>query len=467
MPHRRLLEHLRHDLKRIRTKDSFSRNAFAVFSGNTVVLLSQLVLTPVIARIYGPEAYGIYGLFSALVMNLSSFTDLGYSNAYVLPKEDERFVHLLRLNFVLLAVVCLVLLVVAMLHEQLYALLPNWRPLGGYIYLLPVSIATYSLSVFFTQWFTRVRAFNTSVIIGSSATVTLRVFNMGYGLLSKGALHGLIIGDVLVNSLATIAYAWAMLKHGIRNVFRGWSWQGIRELAIAYKRYPLLVFPERWVSLVGLQLPMYLLISDPVVVGHFALAGALLLIPLRLLGYSFSTVYTQKAAEAANSDPALLGRITKGLYDRLFWLGVLPFSAMMFFSDEVFAIILGEAWHDSGVITAYLGLFFFFRLLSEPMIPLFYAQRKEHMVLVFQSVLTVARLAVMLPLLHYGFGSHMAILGYSMVSALAYLVLGYLVLNAVGQQAFRLTLRSLIVTSAACALFALLRFSIVGDWWPS
>ncbi len=463
---RRILEHLRHDWQRIRTKDTFARNAFTVFGGNSLVLLSQLLLTPLIARIYGPDAYGIYGLFLALVLNLSSFTDLGYSNAYVLPKEDHRFLHLFRLNFTLLGIMVVIATIVALNRELLYTLLPDWRPLGDHICLLPVSLIAYSLSVFFTQWLTRIRAFSTSVYIGSSATVTLRLFNLGYGVLAKGP-YGLIIGDALVGVLALIAYWTATLKFGIRKLFSGWSWQGIRELAVEYKRYPLLTFPERWVTLLGMQLPVLLLIGDPGVVGQFALSSSLLMIPLRLLGYSFSTVFVQKAAETVESDPELLGRITKGLYLRLFWVGLAPFTAMVFFSDVVFAFVLGEAWRDAGVMTAYMGLFFFFRLISEPMVTIFYVQRREHMLLVFQSALMVARLAVMLPLLHADAGSGAVILGFCAVSALGYLLLGHMLHRATGQPATKLMLRSLMITLVACVFFAAVRYLSLGNLWPT
>lgn len=467
MPIRSALEHVRHDLKRIRAKGSFTRNAFTAFGGYSVVLMSQLVFTPIIARVYGPEAYGIYGLFVALVTNLSSFTDLGYSMAYVLPREHDRFMHLFRLNFSLLILLCLLSFIPALLHTRLYALVPSWAPLGPYILLVPLGLFGYGMSTFFTQWLTRERAFKASTIIGTSASVSLRIFNLAYGLLRKGATHGLVLGEVVVNILATVVYWSTMTRFGIKGLFKDWSWRVVREVAVEFKRYPFFIFPEKWVTLVGMQLPVFLLIADPVVVGQFALTSSLLMIPLRLLGYSFSTVYIQKAAETVDSDPLLLGRITRGLYERLFWVGLAPFTAMIFFSDMVFSFVLGDSWHDAGVIAAYMSLFFFFRLMSEPMVTLFYAQRREHRMLIFQSLLTVARLAVMLPLVHWGFGSGTAILGFAVVSALAYLVLGYMLLHAAGEHAARLTMRSLLFTVLACGLFALARFAVVGSWWPA
>lgn len=464
---KRVIQHLRQDWQRIRTKDTFARNAFTIMGGNSAVVVSQLLLTPLIARIYGPEAYGIYGLYIALVMNITSFTDLGYSIAYVLPKENERFMHLFRFNLTLLGMAVVLTAVVGLFKEELYTAIPSWGPLGDLIHLLPLGVAVYGLAVFFTQWLTRIRAFSTSVYIGSSTTITLRLFNLGYGLWRGATSFGLIIGDVVVNSLAAVAYSIALSKHGLRELFAGWSWARMRELAVEYKRYPLFTFPERWVNQIGMQLPVFLLINDPVIVGQFALSSSLLMIPLRVLGYSFSTVFIQKAAETVNDDPELLGRITKGLYQRLFWVGLVPFTCMMYFSDVVFTFVLGEQWHDAGVITAFLGLFFFFRLTSEPMVTIFYAQRREHALLLFHIVLTSIRLAVMVPMILLGLGSGAVILGFAIVSTIGYMVLGYLLLRAAKQNALFLTVRSLVIILGACGLLTLVRIWTMGDPLPS
>ena len=116
LPFKRTLDQLRHDVRRIRTPDTFSRNSFTVFSAQSITVGSQLLLTPLIARVYGPEAYGVYGLFLALVMNLSSVADPGYSLAYVLPKDDRRFRDLVRLNLTVLGVTVGICLLCALLR---------------------------------------------------------------------------------------------------------------------------------------------------------------------------------------------------------------------------------------------------------------------------------------------------------------------------------------------------------------
>ncbi|HMC97255.1 MAG TPA: hypothetical protein VKG92_06370, partial [Flavobacteriales bacterium] len=246
-----------------------------------------------------------------------------------------------------------------------------------------------------------------------------------------------------------------------------WSWPALKVAALEYKRYPLLIFPERWVALLGAQLPLFLLADDLTMLGHYALGSSLLLIPLRLLGFTFSPVYLQKASETVEKEPEVLGRITKGLFQRLFWIGVVPFALLAFFGDELFRIVMGDAWRDAGVITAYLGAFFFFRLLTEPMTTLFNVLRREHLMLIFGVVLTILRLAAMLAALYWGLGSGGMILAYALVSLLSYIVLTAMLLNAAELPGVSITARTVLYTAIIAALFAALRYAVLGSWWPT
>ncbi|MEO8590470.1 MAG: lipopolysaccharide biosynthesis protein [Flavobacteriales bacterium] len=461
------MEQLRHDVRRIRTPGTFSRNSFTVFSANTITIGSQIVLTPLIARIYGPEAYGVYGLFLALVMNLSSVADLGYSLAYVLPKDDKRFQDLVRLNLLILLAVTVFCLAAGLFRDRIYDVIPSWRPMGGWIMVLPVGFIFYSLTVFATQWLIRAKSFRHAAFSGAWSNLGMRSFNLVFGLLSKGALHGLMLGEVVVRGASMLLYWRRLIPYGFDRLFSEWSWASIKEAAIEYKRYPLLIFPERWVALFGGQLPLFLLADDLTLLGQYALGSSLLLIPLRLLGFTFSPVYLQKASETVDSDPELLGRITKGLFQRLFWIGVVPFTMLVFFGDELFHLVMGDAWRNAGVITAYLGAFFFFRLLTEPMIALFNVLRREHVMLIFGVVLTILRLAAMLTAMQLGLGSGAVVLAYSLVSLLSYIVLMVMLLNAARLPGLIITVRSIIYASVIAVLFAALRYAILGNWWPT
>lgn len=465
MPLRRAVEQLRNDLRRIRTEGSFARHSFQVFSGNALAMASQLVLTPLLGRIYGPEAYGVYGLFMALMMNLCFVAEMGLSVAYVLPRDEETFRDLFRINLTTAVIICVLTAVAALFAEHFYALAPSWRALGGWVHFVGPAALLYALSVYFTQWLTRAKLFKVSAFTGATLDLTTRLVNLFYGLLSSTRSLGLILGDAVVRTAIIPVYVRPLMKHGMREVFTHWNWGRMRTTLREYRRYPLMVFPERWVASLGLQLPVFALSGDLAAVGHFSLGASLLLIPLRLFGFSFSTVYMQKASELRDQ-PGELQRITMGLYKRLYGVGLVPFLLLTFFADEAFGLLFGGPWRDAGVFTAYMGGFFFFRLLCDPMVSLFNVQRREHVNLVFQVALTVARVAAMALAGALGLGSGGIMLGYALVSMAGYMVMSTHMLSSVGLAGLRTTVKFTLLLAAAAAGMAAVRYAVFGSWFP-
>ncbi len=466
VPIRRSINKVREDVRRIRTPGSFARNSFHVLSGNALAMASQLILTPIIARIYGPEAYGLYALYMALSMNLAAMSDLGYATAYVLPRDEERFLQLVRFNIGLALLLGLLATGLSFMPGVVFSVFPDWKVLGVWLHWVGPASALYALSVFFTQWLTRAKEFKRSAFTGATIDLSMRIFNVGFGWLAKAPSYGLMLGDLLVRALIIPVYLWSLRPHGLGRLFAWRPWAELRSVLIEYKRYPLLVFPERWVSLVGVQLPTFLLASDLSIVGQYGLGASLMLIPLRLLGFSFSTVYLQKAAEIVHHAPEELRRLTHGLYNRLFWVGLGPFLLLTFFADEAFAILFGEAWRNAGVISAFIGGYFFFRLLTDPMASLFNVKRKEHVMLVFGMVMLGVRAAAMLASSAMGYGSEVVILVYALLSWAGQLALSVLLLNTAGIAGIKVTLRSLSLLAVFSFLLALVRFAILGTWLP-
>ncbi|MBK8339067.1 MAG: lipopolysaccharide biosynthesis protein [Flavobacteriales bacterium] len=447
-------------------RGSFANSAAHVFSGSSLVILSQLVLTPIIARIYGPEAYGVYGLFLALSLNLAQLSDPGLFTAYVLPRDHDRFLDLVRLDLICFAAVLLLMLPFCLAHEMIYTWVPAWSILGGWALLLPLGVAVQFLPNLFTNWLIREKNFRASPYLGGGTNLVLRVFNLIYGLFSKGAVHGLIVGEVAVRGVGLLAY-WKAIGHGaLVRVLTFPPWARLRETLHEYRMHPLVLFPERYVALLGQQVPIFMLVFDPAALGQFAFAGGLLLMPLRLFGYSLGVVFQQRIAESQHDKPHDLPRITIGVFNRLMMIGVVPFAAITFFSDVIFQWVLGDAWVVSGIYTAYMGHFFLFRLVSEPLTSAMLLKKRQHYLLIFQLVMLAGRfLAVMVA--EHMFGSANAIvLAFSAVSTAAYLFYMTMLLRNAGVPWTRPVLRMLAILCALDLLFALLRHQTIGSWFP-
>ncbi|MCB0794459.1 MAG: hypothetical protein KDB88_06950, partial [Flavobacteriales bacterium] len=231
-------------------------------------------------------------------------------------------------------------------------------------------------------------------------------------------------------------------------------------------RYPLYIFPGRYVSLLGQQAPIFLLASDPVAVGQFAFATALLLMPLRLIGYSLSSVFQQKAVETYRTDPNALGPLTRRFQERLFFIGLLPFAVIAFFGDLGFGLVLGEGWRISGIYAAWMSLYFMLRLLSEPIISLLNVLGREQDMLSIHGALLVLRVLGLLVGLHFIGSVHVAVMLYVAISTIGYVGLLAHLYKLVSIARWRTLGRMLlvfcIVSLACCAV----RYLIIGDVFP-
>ncbi|MBK8950099.1 MAG: hypothetical protein IPM68_14985 [Flavobacteriales bacterium] len=100
------------------------------------------------------------------------------------------------------------------------------------------------------------------------------------------------------------------------------------------------------------------------------------------------------------------------------------------------------------------------------MVSFFNVQRSEHVNLMFQVVLTVARVAAMVAVGSMGLGSGAIMLSYALVSMVGYMVLSTQLLSSVGLAGLRITLKYAALLAVAAAAMAALRFAVLGSWFP-
>jgi O-antigen/teichoic acid export membrane protein len=457
------------DLRGAKRKGSFARHVALSMSDAMLSTLAQLLLTPLVARLYGPEAYGIYGLFISISTNLSLVAVLSYPNALLLPRDDEAFRVLARATLALSVVMAVLMVPFFLWHDLLFRLAPGWRVLGHWTYAIPPMVLVLAVMQLLYVWVARAKAFSLNTKLGPATNVGLRLTNLGLGLVSHGAASGLMLGELVVRTLSMLAYGMGLRRHGIGALRTGYDLQAMRTALVEHRNQPLLVFPSRWLAIFSTQVPVFALtaLHDTSGLGQFAMGSGLLLMPLRLLGYSLSGVIYQKAAETQANDPAAMGAITTRLHGRLALLGVLPFTFITFFGDVVFRVLLGEAWALAGSYTAVMGLFYYFRLLSEPLVTLFSVVGKERRMFRFYAGATLLNLLAVLAAMKLFGTAASVVLAFAAVNTLLYMRLSARLLTISGAPWARPMLRAMALLCAASAVFAGLRLALVGDLFPA
>jgi O-antigen/teichoic acid export membrane protein len=459
----KLLQNVRREIntfkKSIFAKGSFAQNFAFTFSGNAIGIVSQIIFAPILSRIYGPEAYGLFSLFNAIATNLSIIATFRLEGALILPKTEKEFERLLKTVVFIPAVLSLLIFSITLVAKDEIESIFKIKNIGNLMY----GLGPYVFLICFTQitanWVVRRKAFKDAVMYGTPIGIGARVFNVIYGWFTKGATHGLILTDVITRILSIIMRFRYILKFNPSFFFKNASWKVIKYTVSKYRQFPLYDLPGTWINTFSTQLPIFMLTfsfgTNPV--GQFGFAASLLEIPMRLLGNAVSPVFLQKASQTFHEKPEDLGRITEELYKKLLYLGVFPFAVLTVFGDLIFKWVFGPQWVQAGIFTGYLGFFYLFRLISSPLSSIFVISAKQSNLLIFQIVLFAGRVLS----LYIGFfmlnNVLSGVLLFGLFNTIAYFVLSVWILQFVKAPVLKLTIRTILIAGLSFLMVCLLR----------
>ena len=76
---------------------SFAANVLKLVTGTTFAQVIIVLASPLLTRLYGPEAFGFLALFTSITSIIGVIACMRYEMAIMLPKTDEEAANLLGL----------------------------------------------------------------------------------------------------------------------------------------------------------------------------------------------------------------------------------------------------------------------------------------------------------------------------------------------------------------------------------
>lgn len=344
-------------------------------------------------------------------------TTLTLPGALLLPKTRRGFYELVNAIIILTLGSTLLLLLLLLLFNDWVVAYLNIPRIGHWFLLLPPMLLLANLSTIMGFWYMRKKAFKKRAGIDISTTLVGRGVTIGAGMVLHGNGLGLIFGEFANR----ITYFSGMVVSGIYRELgvlpRIFTWRGSWRTTLEFKDFPLYVLPANYVNVLSAQVPIFLLAGKfgPTVVGLYSFSVSLLEMPLNLVGSAIAPVFMQKATEVQLNAPERLKDITLSLYNKLLYLGLLPFGFLTMFGDVLFKVIFGAKWEMAGLFTAYLGYYYIFKLTSTVTAPIYTVIGKQRFYFISTVLLLVFRLGglslgiglgdVKMALLLFGVGS--------------------------------------------------------------
>jgi lipopolysaccharide exporter len=416
--------------KRFFPEGSFAHNLLVTFSGNALALFLGLLFTPFIARLYGPEAYGIFALFAALINNISPLITWQFPTGYPTIKDDQEFYGVVQLNLLVAGVMVFLCLLVAGLAGGPLLAWVSLEELTPYLWLVPLYFLLMSVEQITRGWSIRLAEFKRSASGRVAATLSSKVTTLIVGLGVRTDAWGIMLGDVLQYPVEALWRISKDMASQLRQIGRTWYAGNIFWLLHRYRAYPKYVTTGLLLSNFSNQLPVYVLayFYNQTTVGLFALASSLVGMPINVLVMSSTTVFLKKASELYHQRPDELGFAVERLYRQLTGLSTLMLAALALLAQPVFVLVFGKTWGESGVFAALLAMSYVPAVTAQPLSTLFRIMQRERINFLLNVVGIVLRGGALVAGATLG-STRTTLAGYALATALTYYLMLWVIFS--------------------------------------
>ncbi|MBV5304828.1 MAG: oligosaccharide flippase family protein [Chlorobium sp.] len=395
MSKKRVLKSLKDRLSGIFQNNSFAHGVGVLVSGTAASQLLMALAAPILTRLYTPEDFGMFAVYTGLFTILDIVSSLRYELAIPLPKDDQDAAHVAVLGLLIVVVSTGVTLLLVLFFSKRIAVLAGVPKLAGYLWLLPCGVLLQGFSTVFNYWAIRTKQF--SIISGTQfrrglGTVAIQLSGYKAGGIS---LLFAAVGSQCIGSFSLGKMIW------FRPEFRQITWDGLKRAAHRYKQFPMYSTLASFFNSSGSQLPplIFAVLFSSSAAGLYALANRVLAMPMALVGNAVGNVFFSNAVDAHRK--GTLGILVTHLHDRLAHIAMPPVLVLVVVGPDIFALIFGEKWRMAGEFARWLALPLYGSFVTSPLSQVFSIIEKQGVVLFLQVLLFVTRIIMILVGVYY------------------------------------------------------------------
>lgn len=354
---------------------SYKKNISTLALGNTLAQAIPILISPILTRIYDPKDFGLFGIYMACVMVLSSLANGQYHLAIVLPTSNNKAFHISILSFIVTCILIFLLYVLILLFDDYIVFLLKIPEMKFWIYIIPISVFLIGINQIFLYKNTRIKNYRIisfsniyRTVIMSSSQVFLNYFFKD--------VTGLILG-MIFGSITAIIY---LIKTSKDNIYKV-KYKTILAVARYYKEFPRINTINNLLYNIG-QYSIYIVIGfvySIEYVGFFTLVQRVMLVPSTIIANAVGQVFYQKISTSIKTNEVYK--------DLIYTLKIMISSSFIIFLliylfiQDIFVIVFGEKWIEAGEVAMCLTPLFFFQFIrsSINMITLVYKKQKVQM----------------------------------------------------------------------------------------
>lgn len=397
------------------TSNSFFRQVSLLAGGTAAAQLINLIVLPVLTRLYSPDDFGAFAVMMASAAILSVFVSMRYENSIIAVKTDtEALVGTYAV--MMLSIVMSVLLASMWSVVGLSIDLSNKYLFIGYLAIAFSLVSCFVQALYFLcnrsshyQIMTKGRVY---------AALSLAAISVCWGLYLQ-SFWGLLLGS-FVGMIVNFSYLW--VKSIEIRAETGISTKEVSVYLQANIRFPKYLVASSIIDRSGSQgyLILFTKLYGESVAGSLSLYNKVAGLPSVLVGTAIGDVFKRNASERLREYgecKKLLLR-TSGM---LLAMSAIPFLILLFFAPLLFELVFGGEWRQAGEFARLLAPVFLLGFVVSPISSLIYLEENQKYDLYLQSILLML-LTVGIGLAYFYGGVYWAVMAYAISYCFKYCI---------------------------------------------
>ncbi len=398
-------------------RGGFTGGVMKLVAGRGLSIAISLGTAPIVARLFAPGDFGIYGVIVAVATWITAFACLGYFQAIPLARDHWEMRALLRLCGLTTLVLTGLCLLLPWTGQDLFIRLLDKPGAGPYLWFVPLFFLLNSLANITEHSLSRLERFGGLALFNFAVTNLTRLFTIAYGVLVGAGALGLILGNLAGLGAALILGAMVMLPALATPgppPERPWT---LGRVARRHSQFPRVQMWNWVLSATSHSLPVLLLggFFGAAVAGMFVYARNIILMPKNLISTSVAQVFYPQGAREWEQGGAL-GRSIRRSVKLLVLTTSFPAVLLALLGPVLFAVVFGDRWREAGVYAQILSPWMFMEIVATPIALVLLITRRAHLALIYNLVLVVVRVGS-LALGGLWFGARLALVVFSLGSA--------------------------------------------------
>jgi len=377
-----------------KSSSGFAANVLKLVTGSVFAQGLGVLVAPVIARLFAPEAFGVAALFASIAGIVGVVACLRYELAIMLPKTDEEAANLLCLSLFFVFIITGISALIIFFAGNSIVKLLNSPELKKYLWLIPAAVFISGISLPLNYWNSRTKHFGRLSIARVISSVVAQSTKLGAGF-AGFVSGGVLIGTGILGQIVSTFILGGQIWRDDRRLFKaGIRWKKMIAGLKRHKKFPIYNTLSALLNTASQQLPTIMLAFyfSPKIVGFYALGKTVLSMPMNMVGGAVAQVFFQKASEA-HYRTGNLSKVVEEVFKRLVSLGIFPILLLTLIGEDLFVVVFGQRWAEAGVYMQILAIWIFFVFISSPISTLFSVFEKQQMGLLINIIRIVLRAA--------------------------------------------------------------------------